>query len=50
MARDIIYNALIKKYEADIADANTKITLLLTGGRIIPEQIDITGEVDKLLG
>ena len=50
MARDIIYSALIKKYEADIADANTKITLLLTGGRIIPEHIDITGEVDKLLG
>ena len=50
MAREIIYNALIKKYEADIADANTKITLLLTGGRIIPEHIDITGEVDKLLG
>ena len=50
MARDIIYNALIKKYEADIADANTKITLLLTGGRIIPEHIDITGEIDKLLG
>ena len=50
MARDIIYNALIKKYEADNADANTKITLLLTGGRIIPEHIDITGEVDKLLG
>ena len=50
MARDIIYNALIKKYEADIAAANTKITLLLTGGRIIPEHIDITGEVDKLLG
>ena len=50
MAREIIYNALIKKYEADIAVANTKITLLLTGGRIIPEHIDITGEVDKLLG
>ena len=50
MAREIIYNALIKKYEADIADANTKITLLLTGGRIIPDHFDITGEVDKLLG
>ena len=50
MAREIIYNALIKKYEADIADANTKITLLLTGGRIIPEHIDVTGEIDKLLG
>ena len=50
MAHKVIYDALIKKYEADIADANTKITLLLTGGRIIPEHIDITGEVDKLLG
>ena len=50
MARDIIYNALIKKYEADVADANAKITLLMTDGRIIPEHIDITGEIDKLLG
>ena len=50
MARDIIYNALIKKYEADIADANAKITILMTDTRIIPEHIDVTGEIDKLLG
>ena len=50
MARDIIHNALTKKYEAEIADANTKISLLLTSSWIIPEHIDITGEVDKLLG
>jgi hypothetical protein len=41
---------LIKRYEAEIADANAKITILLSTSRIIPEHIDITGEIDKLLG
>ena len=50
MAREIIHTALIKKYEAEIADANAKITILLSTSRIIPEHIDITGEIDKLLG
>tara|TARA_R100001224_G_scaffold99485_1_gene70187 strand:+ start:92 stop:301 length:210 start_codon:yes stop_codon:yes gene_type:complete len=50
MAREIIQTALVKKYEAEIADANAKITILMTSSRIIPEHIDITGEVDKLLG
>ena len=50
MARDIIYNALVKKYEADIADASAKITILMTETRIIPEHIDVTGEIDKLFG
>ena len=50
MAHKIVYDALIKKYEADIADASAKITILLTDTRIIPEHIDITGEIDKLLG
>ena len=50
MARDIIYNALVKKYEADIADASAKITILMTETRIIPDHIDVTGEIDKLLG
>ena len=50
MAREIIHTALVKKYEAEIADANAKITILMTSSRIIPEHIDITGEVDKLLG
>ena len=50
MAHKIIYDALIKKYTADIADASTKITSLMTNTRIIPEHIDVTGEIDKLLG
>ena len=50
MAREIIHAALIKRYEAEIADANAKITILLSTSRIIPEHIDITGEIDKLLG
>tara|TARA_R100000654_G_C2590921_1_gene113273 strand:- start:254 stop:463 length:210 start_codon:yes stop_codon:yes gene_type:complete len=50
MAREILYNALIKKYEAEIADANAKVTIMLIDPRIIPEHIDITGEIDKELG
>ena len=40
----------MKRYEADIADASAKITILMTETRIIPEHIDVTGEIDKLLG
>jgi hypothetical protein len=40
MAHKIIYEALLKKYEADIADASAKITILMTETRIIPEHID----------
>ena len=50
MAHKVVYDALIKKYEADIADASAKITILMTDTRIIPEHIDVTGEIDKLLG
>jgi len=50
MAHDILYNALIKRYEAEIADANAKITIMFTNPRIIPEHIDVTGEIDKELG
>ena len=50
MAHKIIYDALIKKHEADIADASAKITILLTDTRIIPEHIDVNGEIDRLLG
>ena len=50
MAHKVIYDALIKKYEAAIADASEKITILMTETRIIPEHIDVTGEIDKLLG
>ena len=47
---DMLFRTLLKRYEAEIADANAKITILMTNSRIIPEHIDITGEVDKLLG
>ena len=50
MAHKIVYDALLKKYEAEIADASAKITILMTDTIIIPEHIDITGEIDKLLG
>ena len=50
MAHKVIYDALMKRYEAEIADASAKITILMTDTRIIPEHIDITGEIDKLLG
>ena len=50
MAHKIIYDALIKKSEADIADASAKITILMTETRIIPEHINVTGEIHKLLG
>ena len=50
MAHEVLYNALIKKYEAEIADANAKITIMLTDSRIIPEHIDVTGEIGKELG
>ena len=50
MARDIIYKAMLQRYEAEVADADAKIQILLTTARIIPEHIDITGEIDKLLG
>jgi hypothetical protein len=49
MAREQIYQALIKRYEAEVADADAKIVQLMTQPRIIPEHIDITGEIDKLL-
>ena len=49
MARERIYKALIAKYEAEIADANTKISIMMTESRIIPEHTDITGEIDKHL-
>ena len=50
MAREQIYQALIKRYEVEVADADAKIVQLMTQPRIIPEHIDITGEIDKLLG
>ena len=40
---------LKKKYEAEIEDAKYKIECFSQQELIIPEHLDITGEVDKLL-
>ena len=46
---DMLFRTLLKKYEADIEDARYKIQSFNENNIIIPEHIDITGEVNKLL-
>ena len=48
--KQAIIRALFKKYEAEIEDSHVKIGLMMKRTVIIPEHIDITGEIDKLLG
>ena len=40
---------LMRKYEAEVADAKFKIDTFVERTIIIPEHIDLTGEIDKLL-
>ena len=47
--RDKLYQALSARYVAEIVDAKFKIDTFLDKTIIIPEHIDITGEIDKLL-
>ena len=47
--QDKLYQVMVAKYEAEIADAKFKISTLVDRPKIIPQHIDITGEVDKLL-
>ena len=44
-----LLKTLLKRYEAVIEDALYKIQSFNENNIIIPEHIDITGEVDKLL-
>ncbi len=44
-----MYQALMRKYEAEVADAKFKIDTFIERTIIIPEHIDLTGEIDKLL-
>ena len=44
-----MYQTLIRKYEAEVADAKFKIDTFVERTIIIPEHIDLTGEIDKLL-
>ena len=46
---DDLFRTILKRYEADIEDANYKIHCITDRNMVIPEHVDITGEVDKLL-
>ena len=46
---DQLFRTLLKRYEATIEDCMYKIQSLSENNIVIPEHIDITGEVDKLL-
>ena len=45
----MLFRTLLKRYESDIEDARYKIQSFNENNIIIPEHIDITGEVNKLL-
>ena len=44
-----MYQTLMRKYEAEVAAAKFKIDTFVERTIIIPEHIDLTGEIDKLL-
>jgi len=46
---DMLFRTLLKRYEATIEDSLYKIQSFNENNIIIPEHIDITGEIDKLL-
>ena len=46
---EMLFRTLLKRYEALIEDSLYKIQSLNENNIIIPEHVDITGEVDKLL-
>ena len=47
---DRMFKTLEARYEAEIMDAKYKINAIEEHNMVIPEHVDITGEVDKLLG
>jgi len=47
---DNLFRTLLKRYEAEIEDALYKIQCIEDHNMVIPEHVDITGEVDTLLG
>ena len=46
MNRQLI-KTLLKRYEAEIEDAIFKIDCICDHNMVIPEHVDITGEIDK---
>ena len=49
LMNDNLFRTLLKRYEAEIEDAHYKIDCINDHNLVIPEHVDITGEVDKLL-
>ena len=48
--QDRLYQVMAARYQAEIDDAKFKIRTLVDRLTIIPEHVDITGEIDALLG
>ena len=46
--RERIFQALIKRYQADGEEALVKIDALIRGD-VVPGHTDVTGDIDKLL-
>ena len=46
---DNLFRTILKRYEAEIEDAHYKKNAICEHNLVIPEHIDITGEVDKQL-
>ena len=46
---DKLFKTFLKKYDAVIEDSLFKIHIINEQMLVIPEHVDITGEVDKLL-
>ena len=47
--RERIFQALIKRYTADQEDALVKIDAIMVNHMVLPDHVDITGQIDKLL-
>ena len=47
---DMLFRTLLKRYEAEIEDGLYKIRCIEDHNMVIPEHVDITGEIDALLG
>jgi len=47
--RSDIFTVMVRRYEAAIMDAQLKIDLINEQPQLIPEHVDITAEIDKLL-
>ena len=50
MMNDRLFRTLLKRYEAEIEDSLYKIQCIEDHNMVIPEHVDITGEVNNLLG